>query len=63
MLLNYGINYIEIKRYYNENDEIISASKVRKYMEGKKYMEISSLLTNETMEYLIKHKYMRCENE
>lgn len=47
----YGIEFVEIERKL-EGEQVISASRVRKYLEQKNFEEIRPLVPNSTYEYL-----------
>lgn len=54
ILPEYGIDVVEIPRVSNETGEIISASKVRKYLQENNTEALQSMLPNTTLEYLLK---------
>lgn len=51
----YGIEFCEIPRKTLENGQVISASKVRKYLEEKNFEELAKLVPKTTYDYLIKN--------
>ena len=54
ILLEYGIKVIEIPRVSNSQGEIISASKVRKYMKENNLEKLKTMLPKSTIEFLRK---------
>lgn len=51
-LMESGVEVIEIPRYKNEGQEIISASLPRKYVNAKQYDKLGDYLTESTIAYL-----------
>ncbi len=54
-LPKYGITFCEIPRKTLSDGQVISASKVRKYLKEKKYDEMKKFLPKTTYDYLIEH--------
>lgn len=53
ILPEYGIQFVEIPRVKSDNDEVISASRVRKLLEQKDFVSIKKLVPESTYKYLI----------